>query len=238
MAESLVGALSVDRDVVSVVGAGGKTTLVFGLARELEALGRMVVVTTTTKMGSDQTGGFEVAGPDLNEVRAALERERGCIVFESISGHKAVGVEPGWVDEAWTQGIADAIVVEADGARRRKVKAPAPHEPVIPIVTTVVVAMMSAAALGGVIADVAHRPELVAAVVGAEPGDTFTPEHAATLLTSVRGARKGVPSAARYFVAMTNSTGEHRAAAERVRDMLAPIPTVLLEGPGATSIGR
>jgi len=39
-----------EREVISLVGAGGKTTLMFRLARELLLAGRKVVTTTTTKI--------------------------------------------------------------------------------------------------------------------------------------------------------------------------------------------
>src|SRR4030067_2624843 len=48
---SLKGALGLrEREVISLVGAGGKTTLMFRLARELVLDGKKVVTTTTTKI--------------------------------------------------------------------------------------------------------------------------------------------------------------------------------------------
>ena len=38
------------REVISLVGAGGKTTLMFRLAKELVLTGEKVVTTTTTKI--------------------------------------------------------------------------------------------------------------------------------------------------------------------------------------------
>ena len=38
------------KDVISIVGAGGKTTLMFALARELSNKKGMVITTTTTKI--------------------------------------------------------------------------------------------------------------------------------------------------------------------------------------------
>ena len=45
------------RELVSFVGGGGKTTALFALARHTT---RTTVITTTTKMGRDRTGGVEL----------------------------------------------------------------------------------------------------------------------------------------------------------------------------------
>ena len=39
-----------EREVISLVGAGGKTTLLYALGRELSALRCGVILTTTTKI--------------------------------------------------------------------------------------------------------------------------------------------------------------------------------------------
>lgn len=237
MAQSLIAEFGIDRDVVALVGAGGKTTLVFALAEEQRCAGRRVIVTTTTKMGPDQDGGLEVVSPDTAEVTGALDRHGACLVLDSVDGHKAIGVDPGWVDRTWASGIADAIVVEADGARRRKVKAPAAHEPVIPACSTLVVAVMSATAIGGVIADVAHRPEKVAALAGAAVTDLFTSAHAAAVLTSEQGGRKAVPSDARYMVAITGASGPAAESARLVARLIEPVPVVVLPGSQSSVFG-
>ena len=54
--------ISVDR-VIAFVGAGGKTTLIQKMARELQENGKKVIVTTTTHMyiPDDTWNGIEVA---------------------------------------------------------------------------------------------------------------------------------------------------------------------------------
>ncbi|MEC6988313.1 MAG: hypothetical protein VXW98_05745, partial [Actinomycetota bacterium] len=42
-----------ERELLALVGGGGKSTLLFQLARSLD---RRTIVTTTTKMGERQTG--------------------------------------------------------------------------------------------------------------------------------------------------------------------------------------
>jgi probable selenium-dependent hydroxylase accessory protein YqeC len=118
-------------------------------------------------------------------------------------GEKYVGVSPEEVDRRFQSGVDDLIVIEADGARGKVVKAPAGHEPVVPGSTTLVLALIGADALDRVIEDVAHRPMRVAAVCGCGPYERLTIARAASLLTSSDGSRKGVPTTARFAVAIT-----------------------------------
>lgn len=110
------------------------------------------------------------------------------------------------MDATFATGSFDAILVEADGARNRLVKAPAEYEPAIPSSSTVVVAVFPEAALGAPIEHVAHRPELVAAVVGCGTDERMTPARAARLIGSPAGYRKAVPPDARFLAAIVRTT--------------------------------
>lgn len=231
MAESLIERFGIKRDVVALVGAGGKTTLAFAMAEEVRRSGGKAIITTTTRLAADETGGLEVVRPDIDRITAALATSGSCLVIGERDGHKATGVSPQWVDTIWRSQIADVIIVEADGARRRKVKAPGPHEPVVPAGATLVIAVMAAQAIGGVITDVAHRPGLVASIAGVGRSDWLTPEGAAKLLGSPRGGRKSVPPEARFAVAITGASGPQEPPARRVAELLAPVPVVLVPRP-------
>lgn len=236
MAESLIESFDIKRDVVALVGAGGKTTLAFAIAEEVRRSGAKAIITTTTRLGADETGGLEVVPPDIDRIKAALAASGSCLVIGARDEHKATGVSPQWVDTIWRAQVADVILVEADGARRRRVKAPGPHEPVMPGGATLVIAVMAARAIGGVITEVAHRPELVASIVAVGRSDRLTPEGAAKLLGSSRGGRKSVPPEARFAVAITGASGPQAPPARRVAELLSPIRVVLV--PTAPSAGQ
>ncbi len=173
-------------ELVSFVGGGGKTTALFALGRQLPGT---VVLTTTTKMGRDRTGGRPVLfSPTEAELDEALRRDHCVIAWKEDAEHKALGVDPETCDH-WF-GRYDHVVVEADGSRRKPFKAPRPYEPVIPDRSTIVVACVGAAALGRVIADQCQRPLRVAALAGCEPGHRLTPQRLAAVLESDRGSRK------------------------------------------------
>ena len=188
------------RSLVALVGGGGKTTLLFALGRNLPA---RTLLTTTTRMGRDRTGGFEcLIGPTDDDLAAALERDDAVLAWRTTDERKALGYPPEGVDRWFATAAADHIVVEADGARRRPFTAPAPWEPPIPSASTHVVACIGADALGYVIADRVHRPLRVAAAAGCSPYERLTPERAAAALTSEVGMMKNVPRSARFTVAV------------------------------------
>lgn len=189
-----------DREVVSIVGAGGKSTLLLGLGAESVGAGRSVVITTTTKMAREQIPeGMPVVLADDEALPGP-----GSAVFAvgHLDGDKVLGVAPAVVDR-WHEAGVDHILVEADGARQRYLKAPRPGEPVIASSTTLVVVVAGLAALGRPIAEVAHRPERVAELVGCAVGDPVSPEMVATVVSHPDGGLKEAPADARVVVALT-----------------------------------
>ncbi|GJM37303.1 MAG: hypothetical protein DHS20C19_06700 [Acidimicrobiales bacterium] len=208
------------RSLISLVGGGGKTTVLFALGRQLA--GR-VVLTTTTKMGSDRVDGHEpILQPTDDELASALDGDRVALVWGGVDGHRALGVASETCDRwASTPGLADHVVVEADGSRRRPFKAPALHEPVVPATTTLLVACVGAAAFDGVIAKVCHRPDEVAAVAGCSPADRLTPARLAAVLSSDAGSQKGRPAGAAFVVVLNQVDASHAAYVADVHDSLA-----------------
>ena len=194
------------RSLVALVGGGGKTTLLFALGRNLPA---RTLLTTTTRMGRDRTGGFPcLIGPGDDALASAFDREDSVLAWRTTDERKALGYAPADIDRWFATGAADHIVVEADGARRRPFTAPAPWEPPIPQSSTHVVACIGADALGYVIADRVHRPLRVAAAAGCSPYERLTPEGAAAALTSEVGMMKNVPRRARFTVAVAGADPE------------------------------
>ncbi len=217
-------------ELVSIVGGGGKSTLMFALARSLP--GR-VVTTTTTRIfaaqmklapavcilaaedaarltqnqgGRDASGNSpapqdreEMACASLANLGALLDRHQHCLIVGEIVGEKAAGVPVELPGRLLARTDVDFVLVEADGSRMRPCKAPAAHEPVIPPETTLLVPVAGIDAVGGRLADVAHRPELVATLTGLELGDKLTAQALAALIIHPEGGLKTAPKAARVI---------------------------------------
>lgn len=202
--------------LVAVVGGGGKTTLLFALAREHAALDAgAALLTTTTKFT------IPPEGRSIPTLMASSPAARlGAIVKLIAQGERIVVAGSGWGTRGRVQAVeidwparalalegVGLVGVEADGAAGRGFKAPADHEPVIPIGATHVIAAVSVTVLGRPLDDkTVHRPERVIALTGAAIGDPITPELIATVLAHPQGGRKGVPAAARFAVAITQAS--------------------------------
>ncbi|MBT8217166.1 MAG: putative selenium-dependent hydroxylase accessory protein YqeC [Acidimicrobiia bacterium] len=211
-----------DRELVALTGGGGKTTLLFSLAAELAGRGGRVIGTTTTKLGADQVSGHRVCwSADPAEVEAGLDGDGPLFVLQAGDDRKVTGYEPEVVDELYADSSATHVLVEADGARSRPLKAPAAHEPVIPGAATLVVVVMGIDALGRTLFEAAHRPPEAAALTGLTEWARITPAVAAQVLTHPDGGLKGVPAASRVVVALTKVAPAAGDAAEELEGLLA-----------------
>jgi len=209
-------------EMVALVGGGGKTTALFALGHQLSG---SVILTTTTKMGRDRTGGrVTLFAPTDEELMAALGASSCVLVWHEDAVHKAVGVSSATADH-WFD-LADHVVVEADGSRRRPFKAPLEYEPVVPDRTTMLVACVGAAALGTPIEVGCQRPERVADIAGCTVRDPLTPARLAAVLTSDDGSRKGLPDGARFAVLINQFTPDHADDVVELEAHLGDIPVI------------
>ena len=117
--------------MVALVGAGGKTSTLYALARQAADSGRTVVVTTTTHI-LRHPGLPLVEEPTPERLRAALAQHGVVTVGTVFRGDKLSGA--GTPEEL--RRAADVVLVEADGAKRLPLKAPAEYEPAIPLAPT------------------------------------------------------------------------------------------------------
>jgi molybdenum cofactor cytidylyltransferase len=227
-AASLVEALGLARgpELVAIVGGGGKSSLLFALARSLP--GRVVMTTTTRIFAAQMSRAAEfctLADENWGERLEAFDSN--LLVVGGVEGERAVGVPPELPAEMLARPGVDWVVVEADGSRMLPVKAPAAHEPVIPDQTSLLVPVVGIDALSGPICEVAHRPERVSTITGLAPEETLTPEALAALLTSSQGGLKDAPQAARVAVLINKvESPSQLEAARRVARCILREPCV------------
>jgi probable selenium-dependent hydroxylase accessory protein YqeC len=230
--------------VVAVAGAGGKTTLVYRLAREARDQGLRVLVTTTTHMGTlpeATTGPVLVeadgdAGPGLAE---ALARE-GCatVLGRRVREDKLEGLPPERVDAL--AGAADLVLVEADGARGRSLKVPASHEPVVPRSANILVVVCGLDVLGTPLDDgLVHRVDLVSAATGIAVGEVVDVDGVVSALRHQPGYPGHVPRRGRAVVFL-NKVEDDAAfeVAGRVARRLVPPYQLVLAGSARTGVVR
>ncbi|MEE8194090.1 MAG: selenium cofactor biosynthesis protein YqeC [Dehalococcoidales bacterium] len=205
-------------EIVSLVGGGGKTTLMFALAQELTSSGQSVITTTTTRI-------FEPSASDaclivetsekkmLNLLLHKLDSYRHItLASERLPSGKLKGISPGLV--AALAGLVAYTIVEADGAARKPLKAPNATEPVIPQSTSLVIPVVGIDALGlKLTADNAFRPELISRLTRLPLGGIISADAIATLITHARGIIKGSPAHSR-IVPLINKMDLARGLAE------------------------
>ena len=172
----LCEALQIERGVTAIIGAGGKTTLLLALARELRREGTVIVCTST-----------HILPPPLPLVTKAEE------IASSVQKYGAVCVGTPAEDGKLTAppvsfgalaASADFVPVEADGAHGLPLKAHASHEPVIPPGAKQTVLVAGLSAIGKPIRQVVHRPEIFCEITGSEPDALLSPQLAAKLIRS------------------------------------------------------
>jgi molybdenum cofactor cytidylyltransferase len=216
-------------DVVALVGGGGKSTAMFRLARETVEKGGRAITTTTTRIFGAQIAlspaHVPAADATRERVAAALATHGQVLITgptEPASGKaESVSLDLFTRLRAW---FPDACLLnEADGSRMRPFKAPAAHEPVIPVETTLVVPVVGADVFGQTLDDDhVHRPELISALSGVPIGTPITPEIVARVLAHADGGRKGVPAHARVIVVINKveSLPDRKPARETAERLL------------------
>jgi molybdenum cofactor cytidylyltransferase len=215
--------------VVSFVGGGGKSSALFRLAHELTRAGHRVIITTTTHIASEQMNwapaqvALSIDQLPVKQVAQALDAYGCCLLYGEIRGEKVRGVSVEMVEQLVQQAPAlrlSAILVEADGSRRKPVKAPAGHEPALPASTTLLIPVLGLDAIGARIDEEhVHRPELVRSLLGLSPGaitDRLTPQMAARLLMHPEGGAKLLPPGARLLPLLNKADTAPRLASARL----------------------
>jgi probable selenium-dependent hydroxylase accessory protein YqeC len=230
------------REIISLVGGGGKTTLMFALARELSEAGHRVITTTTTKMyqpsenetpltllieesqKSKVKSEWDIPNSQYDLVRKELGRNNHItIAAKRIPEGKLQGIGQNLIVEIDRLKLAPYIIIEADGAKHRPLKAPNTTEPVIPGNTTLVIPVMGIEALNCALTEeFVFRAEIASKMLGIPLKSTVTAENIAALLTHPQGITKGSPPQARIvpFINKMDLDGDLQKAIDLARTIL------------------
>ena len=160
---------------VSVIGSGGKTTLLRHLS---ERPGGTVILTTSTHIYPFPGVPLAASG-SLDEIRSVLAEHRVVCVGRREPSGKLAAPELPFED---LLSVADRVLIEADGAAGRPLKAHRPWEPVIPACTGLTVCVVGASGLGRPASEACHCPELFCALAGTTPDAPVSAEHVARVL--------------------------------------------------------
>ena len=177
--------------VITLIGGGGKTSLLHLWARCLKDNGFPVVTTTTTKLCSNTSPtGFSWALADnLTAAKAWLQKSiHTDEIFTLIGGQlpterKVFGIPADWIDQLCLDFPDTIFLVEGDGSAGRSLKGHLAHEPVIPASTSLLIPIVGLDVLGKPLnSDQVHRPEVFCEITGAKSG---TPIEVSTVLAAL-----------------------------------------------------
>lgn len=194
------------RELVSFVGGGGKTTTIFKLAKELKGLDKKVLVTTSTAIYYPEENTYDkIIVDNSNEFMENLENIN-CgtitVIGRAISKeNKLLGLSKELIEGIYYKKIFDYILVEADGSKRKTIKAPADHEPVIPRSTDKTIGVVGIDSIGKSINEEnVHRPELFCRVTDSKEKEIISEEKIFKLIKSDRGLFKDVPLKSKKYI--------------------------------------
>lgn len=200
-------ALNVQRgDIVAFTGAGGKTSALIRLGRELAAEGWRVLGTTTTRIAADELAlmpaSLNISGQSIRPeaISRALNQHGFVFLYHSVSGDKAIGLSAQTAEALIDAVDSDVLLIEADGSRRLPFKAPYDHEPVIPPSASIVVPVVGIDIIGQPLdAEHVYNPEAMIHQYGYGYGERIKWPWLASVLRDPVLGLKGIPDQARVI---------------------------------------
>ncbi|MBT3190245.1 MAG: putative selenium-dependent hydroxylase accessory protein YqeC [Anaerolineae bacterium] len=211
---------------VAFVGAGGKTTALFQLAKELSPC----IVTTTTHLGAWQVGEADqhiiIRKPeDINQLEE-IAFSGVILVTGEEKGNRLTSLANESL--AWLEQFCNyhslPLLIEADGARKKPLKAPKEHEPVIPNFVGTVIVVAGLSGIGKLLSDEnVYNAEIFAKLGKMEKGKKIAPDNLANLLMHEEGGLKNIPEKARRIALLNQAdTSELQGIAGKLAKDLLP----------------
>ena len=205
----LTETLGLHRDLrVAAIGGGGKMTLLISVGAEWAKAGGRPLLLPTTRIAEHAERGVPgvrtIALPGARTAWPPIAFLGGELLVVGRKGHRPGMLESISLEEIpllVEQSKADLVLVKADGARGRSLKAHDDEEPVVPLDAGLVVAVAGIDAWGQELGpDHVHHDSLFGERWGLEPGQRLEDDAFYGPLADPGGYRARVPAGARYVV--------------------------------------
>jgi probable selenium-dependent hydroxylase accessory protein YqeC len=172
--QSLTDALGVSGgSLVSIVGAGGKTSLMYALGKELASAGHRTILTTTTKLMYPKSGEVPgvILGPETDmtarKITDGLAGARVLLAGLERIDSKIAGYSPRFVERLHSEEPGRTVIAECDGARGRSLKVPSETDLPLARSTDLYIVVVGADCLHRPLkSEAVFNPEEVASVAG------------------------------------------------------------------------
>lgn len=194
--ESMFPFLCEGKHIISLVGGGGKTTIMYEMARFCADKGMRTLVTTTTRIYEPENGLFAESETLVKQLWA---EGKPAVVGERTNDGKLKMLS---VQELYSYiEMADMVLIEADGAKGKPCKAPREKEPVLLPECDIILGVMGLDVPGRPLEEVCFCLDETKDLLGvSSEGHQMTTSDMAEILLSERGTRKGVGQRAFYPV--------------------------------------
>lgn len=202
--------------VVSLLGGGGKTTLLYEMAGFGVQNGQKVLVTTSTHLYRPPE---EWRDRTLKEVERKFLAGCAAIIGSDCRDPKKIAMPEEQLFEA-AQKKADLTLIEADGAKHLPCKVPAEHEPALLSCSDLVVGVTGLSALGQPLEKSCFRAKLAAERLGCPMDHRITEEDLAQLIAAGWGQQKDLDGRAFYAVLHQYEEKEHKEAVRKIAELL------------------
>jgi len=220
---------------IAFIGAGGKTTALFQLAREI-VQHSPVIVTASSHLGvwqiplADRHFVINSAG-SLNALENVLD---GIVLLTGeIDGDrtKPLSTATLFALNQFCKRRSIPLLIEADGSRGKPLKAWAENEPPIPEFVDVVVELVGLTGIGKKLNnEYVHRPEMYAELSGIQTNEVITSESLLRVISHPLGGLKNFPADARKIVLLNqaDSAELQSMAHSMVSGLLKDFETVVI----------
>lgn len=213
-------------DIISIVGGGGKTSTMNKLAKELKAENYKVLVTSTTAIMMPKEDEFDhIYIQKEKDIERDIDNlKEGTITVllkEFIRKDKVKGIEVEFLDKIIDKKIFDVIIVEADGARMKTIKAPREDEPLLTKYTTKLIGVFGIDSIGLKINNEnIHRSDIFLKIVGKNENDTLDKEDIVKLIESSVGLFKKGEEIEKYLIVNKCDSKEDYFEAKEIKDRI------------------
>lgn len=219
-----------DKAMITLIGSGGKTTLLYLLAERYRTNCNVVISTTTAMRKPDQPWVslyFNKDGMDTEKPSQAM----GYFARLDQESQKVEGVDPNDLDDMYrgsdnpsTSRLSEEecksfyneysedistlnrinktlFLVEGDGSKGKPLKGFAPYEPVIPKETDLVLILVGADGLVQPLSeDTVHRSQLFKEITHLKDGDAIALEDVIRVISAPQGPMVKMPESAKKMI--------------------------------------
>lgn len=201
---------------ISFVGAGGKTSLIYLIAKRAAKSGKKVVVSTTTHIIKPENHYCK----DYNEVNKIWQQGYYAVIGDTDSNDSDKLVAPPKKLFKRLISEADLVLIESDGSKQYPCKVPLEYEPVILPESDFVIGVMGMSALGRRVKDCCFRYEKAQFINSLDEKRIFDEDLAVEILSSEWGTKKSVNS--RDYIAVLNQCDDEALhnRGKKIADML------------------